>query len=89
MQFTPSMGSAQYYIIITKCLCVIADFVLIQSLCIPVADSGIPFGGRRPVGGADLRHGRFSVKMYVKTEELGPMGACTGHVPLDPSMYML
>ena len=32
-------------------------------------------GGRAPVrGGVDLRRGHFSVKMYVKTKELGPMG---------------
>ena len=32
-------------------------------------------GGRAPVrGGVDLRRGCFSVKMYAKTKELGPMG---------------
>ena len=32
------------------------------------------------LGGVDLQHGRFSVKMYVKTKELGPVGggACDG-----------
>ena len=33
------------------------------------------------MGGTDLRRGRFSVKMYVKTNELG------AH-PLDPPMIM-
>ena len=32
-----------------------------------VADPGFP------VGGVDLRHGCFLVKMYAKTKELGPM----------------
>ena len=27
-----------------------------------------------PVEGVDPRRGRFSVKMYVKTKELGPVG---------------
>ena len=27
-----------------------------------------------PVGGMDLRCGHFSVKMYAKTKELGPIG---------------
>ena len=47
-------------------------------------DPGFPVGGHAPVkGGVDLRHGHFSVKMYVKTKELGPMGgggACAGYV---------
>ena len=44
-----------------------------------------PWGG----GGVHLRHGHFSVKMYVKTKELGPIGgACAGHAPLDPPMIM-
>ena len=33
-------------------------------------------------GGVDLRRGHFSVKMYVKMKELGPIGgACAGHAP--------
>ena len=46
-------------------------------------------GGVHPLGrGVDLRHGHFSVKMYVKTKELGPIGgACAGHAPLDPPMH--
>ena len=37
------------------------------------ADPGFPLGGRGPVWGVlDLRHGSFSVKMHVKTKELGP-----------------
>ena len=40
-----------------------------------MADPGFPVGGRAPVrGGVDLRHGHFSVKMYVKMKELGPIG---------------
>ena len=27
-----------------------------------------------PVGGADLRHGRFSAETYAKTKELCPVG---------------
>ena len=27
-----------------------------------------------PIGGVDLRHGHFLVKMYVKMKELGPIG---------------
>ena len=29
-------------------------------------------GGHGPVGGVDLRRGRFLAKMYAKTKELGP-----------------
>ena len=38
------------------------------------ADPGFPVGGRGPIlggGGVDLQHRHFSVKMYVKTKELG------------------
>ena len=48
------------------------------------ADPGFPMGGgggRGPVlGGIDLRHRCFLVKMYVKTKELGPVGG-GGHAP--------
>ena len=41
-------------------------------------------------GGVDPQCGRFSVKMYAKMKELGPVG---GHAPstapLDPPMVML
>ena len=38
-------------------------------------DPGFPVGFVDPFWGRmDLRHGRFSVKMYVKTKELGPVG---------------
>ena len=42
-----------------------------------------PVGGRAPVRwGVDLRSGHFSVKMYVKMKELGPIGgACARHAP--------
>ena len=43
-------------------------------------------GGVHPLGGVDLQHGHFLVKMYAKMKELGPMGAYTGHTPLDPPM---
>ena len=42
-----------------------------------MADRGFPVGGCAPVGGGggvDLRCGNFSVKMYAKTKELGPIG---------------
>ena len=47
------------------------------------ADPGFPVGGHGIVsGGVDLQRRRFSVKMYVKTKELGPVGgggdACAG-----------
>ena len=32
-------------------------------------------------GGVDLRRGHFSVKMYVKTKELGPMGGRAPGMP--------
>ena len=36
---------------------------------------------RWPLGGVDLRHGHFSVKMDAKTKELGPVGGCTPGSP--------
>ena len=44
---------------------------------LPGVDPGFPVGGVNPFwggGGVDLRRGHFSVKMYVKTKELGPVG---------------
>ena len=39
-------------------------------------------GGVHPLGGMDLRCGCFSLKMYAKTKELGPIGvACVRHAP--------
>ena len=35
-------------------------------------------------GGMDLRHRRFSAKMYVKTKELGPVGGGGGRAPGTP-----
>ena len=45
-------------------------------------------GGRGPIlGGFGLQRRHFSVKMYAKTKELGPVGgACAWHAPLDPPM---
>ena len=40
-----------------------------------MADPGFPIGvAATRWGGADLRRGYFSVKMYVKVKELGPVG---------------
>ena len=49
-----------------------------------VADPGFPVGGGHALvwGGMDLRRGHFSVKMYAKTKELGPIGG--GHAPGMP-----
>ena len=38
-----------------------------------MADPGFPVGGVDPLGGVDLGHGHFLVKMYVKMKELGPV----------------
>ena len=39
------------------------------------------------LGGVDLQRGHFSVKMYAKTKELGPIGGrAPGTPPLDPPM---
>ena len=51
-----------------------------------VADPGFPVGG----GGVDLRRGCFSVKMYAKTKELGPIGGGVRPVrPPDPPMQSI
>ena len=42
--------------------------------CNAVADPGFPIGGHQPIGGDDLRCGRFSAEMYAKMKELGPVG---------------
>ena len=57
----------------------------------PVADPGFSVGGggRRPVGGANLRCIHFSVKTYAKMKEIDPAGgggACAGGIPMDPPM---
>ena len=41
----------------------------------PVADPGFPVGGG---GGADLQGIHFSVKTYVKTKEMDPVGGGGG-----------
>ena len=54
-----------------------------------MADPGFPVGGggggggRRAVGegGTNLQCGCFSVKMYVKTKELDPVGVCAPEAP--------
>ena len=40
-------------------------------------------------GGFGLQRGHFSVKMYAKTKELGPVGGVRRHAPLDPPMLSL
>ena len=37
-------------------------------------------------GGFGLQRGHFSVKMYAKTKELGPVGGRVPARPLDPPM---
>ena len=37
-------------------------------------DPGFPRGGHGRIWGVGLQRGHFSVKMYVKTKELGPVG---------------
>ena len=43
-----------------------ADCCEVKTFNIAAADPGFP------VGGVDLQHGRFLVKMYLKTKKLGP-----------------
>ena len=43
-----------------------------------VADPGFPVGGIEPLGGVEHT---FSVKMCVKTKELGSMGRVPGYAP--------
>ena len=44
-------------------------------------------GGVDPFwGGFGLQHGHFSVKMYVKTKELGPVRGVHRHAPPDLPM---
>ena len=52
-----------------------------------MVDPGFPIGGHAPIrGGMDLRCRHFSVKMYAKTKELGPIGGRAPGTPLDPPM---
>ena len=51
-------------------------------------DPGFPAGGIDPLGDVDLQCGCFSVKMYVKAKELGPVGGGVRWArPLDPSIF--
>ena len=47
-------------------------------------------GGMDPFwGGFGLQHGHFSVKMYAKTKELGPVGGhVSAHTPPDLPMVL-
>ena len=50
-----------------------------------VANQGFPVGRHAPIRvGVDLRHGCFSVKMYAKMKELGPIGG--RHAPGVPGI---
>ena len=51
-------------------------------------DPGFSIGGRGPIwgGGFGLQRGHFSVKMYAKMKELGPVGGRALVRPLDPPM---
>ena len=58
---------------------------------VPGPDPGFSVGGAWTHfgggGGFGLQHGHFSVKMYAKMKELGPIGgACAGTRPPDPPM---
>ena len=58
------------------------SFPSYYTIDVSVADPGFPIGGAcTHWGGVDLRCGHFSVKKYVKTKELGPIG---GHAPGTP-----
>ena len=57
-----------------------------QNIYFMDADQGriqdFPWGGMDPFSeGFGLQHGHFSVKMYTKMKEFGPVG---GHVPACP-----
>ena len=55
-----------------------------------VADPGFPVGGAPTHwGGANLRRVHFSVKTYVKTKEIDPVGGGARRgAPLDPPMVV-
>ena len=55
-----------------------------------MVDPGFPIGGHAPIrGGGDLQRGHFSVKMYVKMKELGPMGGMHwAHPPRSTNEYV-
>ena len=53
----------------------------------PVVDPEFPVKGDvDPLGDVNLRRRPFSVKMYAKMKELGPVGGVPGARPLDPPM---
>ena len=61
-----------------------------DNIAVPtVADPGFPVGGRAPVRGAvDPQLEHFSVKIYAKMKELGPIrgGVRRARPPPDPPM---
>ena len=54
----------------------------------PVADPGFPIEEAwTRYGSVDLRHGYFSIKVYAKTKELGPIGGvCRISLYVDPPL---
>ena len=52
----------------------------IEAFCIHSGGSRISRRG----GGVDLQYGHFSVKMYAKTKELGPIGGRAPGTPPPP-----
>ena len=57
-----------------------------------MADPGFSIvGATDPLGGTDLRHVHFSVKMYAKTKEIDPVGGgggtCQWHPPGSANVY--
>ena len=62
------------------------DLIPYRDIYISVADPGFPVGG----GGVDLQRRCFSVKMYAKMKELGPIGGGVrpSRPPPDPPMHI-
>ena len=66
--------------------CYLETLVILNQASEALVDPGFPVGGCGPImGGMDLQRGHFSLKMYAKTKELGPVGGRAR--PLDPPMY--
>ena len=55
---------------------------IVPEICLQSAvDPGFPIGGHRPIGGTDLRLGRFWRK-HAKMKELGSPGSATDNLSL-------